>query len=106
MQGQRAQIVKLVEYHLVTECCNSYCQTPIRIKITRFKEVVVFGKEIQKHQEQKVGGITKVGEIVVPSHMLVIYKLTENEHRKDNRVIVIVKFVWEAPEDESLPNDE
>ena len=106
MQGQRAQIVELVEYHLVTECCNSYCQAPIRIKITRFKEVVIFGKEIQKHQEQKVCSVTKVGEIVVPPHMLVINKLAENEYRKDNRVIIIVKFVREAPEDESLPDDE
>jgi hypothetical protein len=69
-----------VEYHLVSESCNGYCQAPICIKITRFKKVVVFRKEIQKHQEQKVGCVTKVGEIVVPTHMLVIYKLAKNEY--------------------------
>lgn len=79
MEGQRAQVVKLVEYHLITESCNSYCQTPIRIKVTRFKKIVVFGKEIQKHHEQKVGSVTKVGEIIVPPHVFVIDELAENE---------------------------
>lgn len=106
MKCQRAQIVKLVEYHLVTECCNGYCQAPICIEITRFKEVVIFGKEIQKDYEQEVGSVTKVSEIVVPPHVLVVYKLAKNKYRKDYRMIVIVNFVWEAPQDKSLPDDE
>lgn len=75
MKGQRAQIVELVEYHLVSEGCNSYCQAPISVEITRFEHVVVFREEIQKQYEQKVGCVTEVREIVVPALLFVIYKL-------------------------------
>ena len=37
MESQRAQVVHLVEDHLVSECCHSYCQTPVSVEKAGFK---------------------------------------------------------------------
>jgi len=93
MERQRAQVIYLMEHHLISESSDSDSQASIRVEKACFKQEIGFGVNLKENNEQKICSVAKVRHVIMPPLLLVVDPFSKYQKGQKCAVVVIVKTI-------------
>ena len=93
MESQAAQVIDVVEYHLVPKSSDGNSQSSVCMQETRLKQGLILRQDRKEQNQKRISGVAPIGHVVMPTLRLVIYPFAEHHRRLENGMEVVVQIV-------------